>query len=183
MKGDCMFLCQKRNITNDVFMTFLWNKFILFFVNHLFEGTHFFRIKRFLLRICGLKIGKNTKIVGPIYFAPKAKLIIGHDCWIGKDCSIDGNGKVIIGNRCDIAPHVVFTTGGHQIGDENRRAGKGIINTITIGDGTWIGTRALLLNNIEIKPGCVIAAGSVVIRDQPSNVLIAGVPAQIKKEL
>ncbi len=121
--------------------------------------------------------------MGPIYFSNAIELTIGNNCWIGKNINLDGNGKIVLGNNIDIAPHVVITTGGHIIGNGKRRAGKGIINSISIGDGCWIGTNATIVNNTSIGKGCVIAAGSVVVKSTEANKLLAGIPAIIKKDL
>ena len=66
------------------------------------------------MRKLGHEIGEGTKIVGPIYCT--GKIIIGKDCWIGKNLIINGNGSVRIGDNCDVAPEVSFQTGGHEIG-------------------------------------------------------------------
>lgn len=152
-------------------------------INHFFSYTRFFLIKRCLLNWAEIKIGKDTRVVGPIYFSNAIELTIGNNCWIGKNINLDGNGKIILGNNIDIAPHVVITTGGHLIGNEIRRAGKGIINSISISDGCWIGTNATIVNNTSIGKGCVIAAGSVVVKSSEANKLLAGIPAIIKKDL
>lgn len=156
---------------------------ILFIINNFLSCTRFFKIKRYLLSLADIKIGKNTKVVGPIKFGSQINIKIGDNCWIGKDLNLDGNGEVIIGDNIDIAPYVVINTGGHKIGDRKRRAGDCIVNNITIESGTWIGTRATILNNIKIGESSVIAAGSIVIRDVDKNSLMAGNPAKIKRVL
>ena len=155
----------------------------LFIINNFLKGTRFFKVKNRLLKICGVKVGADTKIVGPIEFGTQIKITIGDKCWIGKNLSIDGNGYCNIGNNVDIGPHVVINTGGHEIGFKERRAGKGIINSIIIQDGTWIGTKTTIINDINIGKGVVIAAGSLVNRDVKANVMAAGVPITVKKEL
>lgn len=154
-----------------------------FIINHFLPYTRFFLLKRYLLTWAGIKIGENTKVVGPIYFSNAIELTIGKNCWIGKNINFDGNGKVFVGDNVDIAPHVVITTGGHLIGNEIRRAGNGIINSVSISDGCWIGTNATIVNNTYIGKGCVIAAGSVVVKSSSANKLLAGIPARIKKNL
>lgn len=159
------------------------NVFLLFIVNNILKGTRYFNIKRKILILCGLDIGEGTKIVGPIYFGNAIKIKIGENCWLGKNLSLDGNGQVNIGNNVDVAPHVVLNTGGHLVGHASRRAGKDIVNKITIHDGCWLGTRVTIINNTIVNKGVVIGAGSLVINDINKNVLIAGVPAIIKKNL
>ena len=137
--------------------------------------------KNKLLRWYGFSIGEGTRIVGPMDV--DGKLIIGENVFIGKNFSVYGNGTVEIGSNCDIAPSVTFLTGTHEIGDENRRAGNGKTMSTTVGEGTWIGARSLILPGLVIGKACVISAGAVVTKDVPDNVLVAGIPAQIKKRL
>ncbi len=154
-----------------------------FLVNKVYAGTKpkYFEKKRRLLNKIGYEIGEGTKVVGPIYCTGKLK--IGKNCWIGKSLMINGNGEVTIGDNCDIAPEVAFQTGGHLIGDSSRRAGKGIISNITVGDGCWIGTRATIINNTKIGNSCVVASCACVTKDIGDNLLVGGVPAKIIREL
>lgn len=50
-----------------------------------------------------------------------------------------------------------------------------------IGNDVWIGTGAILLRNLTIGDGAVIAAGAVVTGDVPPYAIVAGVPAKIVK--
>lgn len=152
-----------------------------FAVNRLLVGTRFYGLKRRLLGACGCRIGKNTRIVGPVYNT--GTLIVGDNCWIGKNLTVHGNGAVIIGDNCDIAPEVMFLTGGHRIGPPDRRAGAGETYEITVGSGTWIGARATILKNTHIGVGTVVAACACVTADTGDHVLVGGVPAGTIGEL
>lgn len=153
----------------------------LFLINHVFVGTARFEIKRRLLNSLGYKIGEGTKVVGPIECY--ADLTIGRDCWIGKNFKVNGNGTLVIGDNCDIAPEVTFLTGGHKVGDKHRRAGLGESYTITVGNGVWIGGRSTLLNNIYVGNGSVIAACACVNKNVKENELVGGVPARVIRVL
>jgi maltose O-acetyltransferase len=155
--------------------------FYLFLVNKVYVGTSNFEKKRRLLNKIGFEIGENTKIVGPIFCSGKLK--IGENCWIGKNLKVNGNGNVVIGSNCDIAPEVTFQTGGHLIGSMERRAGKGMIFSQTVGDGSWIGGRVTILNNTKIGKSCVVAGCACVTKDVPDNSLVGGVPAKIIRSL
>ena len=154
---------------------------VTFLVNHVYVGTHAFKRKRNLLRSIGWQIGDGTRIVGPI--TNTGTVQIGKDCWIGRDFTVNGNGAVIIGDRCDIAPQVTFLTGGHEIGTEERRAGKGEKYTVTVGNGCWIGARSTLGRNVTVGDSTVIAACACVMKDIPDNVLAGGVPAKVIRKL
>ena len=82
-----------------------------------------------------------------------------------------------------MGPEVTFQTGGHVIGDANRRAGLGEIYQQTVEDGTWIGGRSTICNNVTIGKGCVIAACACVVNDIPENTLVGGVPAKSIRRL
>ena len=51
---------------------------------------------------------------------------------------------------------------------------------IHIGEGCFIGTRAIILKGVTIGSGAVVAAGAVVTRDVPSGCLAIGNPAENK---
>lgn len=157
----------------------------MFLVNRVFAGTNpkFFGIKRKLLNSVGpkIKIGENSKVVGPICILGSLK--VGKDCWIGRCLTVNGNGSVIIGDNCDIAPEVTFLTGGHEIGDADRRAGKGEKYTIEVGRSTWIGARSTIGRNIKIGESSVVAACACVMKDVEENSLVGGVPARLIRKL
>lgn len=159
----------------------LRNKVCLFLVNRVYVGTRHFEKKRKLLNRIGHVIGENTKIVGPIECS--GKLITGKNCWIGKNFKINGNGTVTIGDDCDIAPEVTFQTGGHAIGSAERRAGRGINVSQSVGHGTWIGVRATILNETKIGDSCVVAGCACVTRDVENNSVVGGVPARLIRRL
>lgn len=160
-----------------------WRGFVLFLINNFLKGTRFFGIKRKLLNSCGIQIGEKTKIVGPFKVSNCSEICIGKDCWIGADFTVFGDGTVIIGDNCDFAPEVGLLTGSHEIGNEDRRAGKGILFKIKIGDGCWFGARSSVVGNVEVADMAVVGAGALVNKNVKSNTAVAGVPAKVIKEL
>lgn len=53
----------------------------------------------------------------------------------------------------------------------------------TIEDNVLIGANAVILEGVKIGKGSVVAAGSIVTTDVPENVVVAGAPAKIIKEV
>ena len=156
---------------------------IFYIVNHWLSYPGSFGLKRRMLNsLPQIQLGDNVKVVGPIK-TTIPRLIVGHDTWIGKNFYCNGNGSVTIGSNCDIAPEVIFNTGGHKIGDATHRGGDGIIFCQKVGNGCWIGARSTFVNNVEIGSGCVVAACACVTKDFSNNVVIGGVPAKIIKVL
>lgn len=54
---------------------------------------------------------------------------------------------------------------------------------VYIGKDVFIGMISLVLKGVTIGNGAVIGAGSVVIKDIPANVIAAGNPAKVIKQL
>ena len=54
---------------------------------------------------------------------------------------------------------------------------------IVIEDNVWIGMESLILGGVTIGENSVVAARSVVTKDVPPNMLVAGVPAKIVKKI
>ena len=54
---------------------------------------------------------------------------------------------------------------------------------VKIGEGAWIGERAIILKGVTIGRDSVIAAGSVVTKDVPARTVVAGNPARVVRVL
>lgn len=149
-------------------------------------STRVFSLKRSLWRAGGLKVADGVSINSGARVFGSGAVVIGTDAWIGIGCTfiVPDDAHVHIGARCDIAPDVMFECGSHKIGGEERRAGEGVSAPISIGDGTWIGARAVVLGGADVGAGCIIAAGAVVTAGvYPAQSLLAGVPARVLRQL
>ncbi len=88
---------------------------------------------------------------------------------------------VTIGKHVALAAQVTFIThdGGTYVFREQERYKKVIkYGRITIKDNCTIGYRTTILPGVVIGPNSVVAAGSIVTRNIPPNVLAAGNPAK-----
>ena len=57
------------------------------------------------------------------------------------------------------------------------------VTPVHLGDNVWLGDGAKVLKGVTIGENSVVAAGAVVTRDVPANVIVAGNPAQVVKAL
>ena len=128
----------------------------------------------------------NAEIISNCYFDNK-NVTIGRDSFVNRFCQFhsgESEGKgIYIGEKCYIAMNVNFCCITHEIGEEDMRAGRIISGGIYIENGVWIGANSVILPNITIGKGCIIAAGSVVTKDCDSNSLYGGNPARKLKAL
>ncbi|MDR1384749.1 MAG: acyltransferase [Planctomycetaceae bacterium] len=145
-------------------------------------GSVFRCLRVRIWRTVGFQLDKTVNIYLRAVL-DSGKIIVGKNTFIGNDVLITG-GTISIGKNCDIVPQCIIHAGFHNIGNHERRAGKSYAGEIIIGDGTWIGTGAIVLLGAYIGKGCVVAGGTVVKAViYPDNSLLAGCPAIIKKFL
>lgn len=136
-----------------------------------------------LLRLLGVKIGKNCIVRGGVQFQEGFSLTLGDNVFINTYALFDTAAPISIGRDVQIAYQVTFVTGGHEIGPHEGRAGAHKPEPIIVGDGAWIGARAVILPGVTIGAGAVVASGAVVTKDVLPDTLVAGVPARCLRSL
>ncbi len=143
--------------------------------------SRLFAVKRLLLKFAGCIIGSNVRVQQLRLLG--TKLEIGENSFIGAETMVSGpvTTKLTIGKNCDISNRVNFVLGTHKVGDTHHRAAEGYGENIVVGDGVWIGFAAMVLPGVKIGNGAIVAAGAVVTKDVPENVMVAGCPSTIKK--
>jgi len=114
-----------------------------------------------------VSIGKNAVIM------MGAVINIGAE--IGENSMIDMN--AVIGARGIIGKNVHVGVGAVIAGVLEPPSSRPAI----IEDGVLIGANSVVLEGIKVGKGSVVAAGSVVTKDVPENVVVAGSPARIVK--
>ena len=151
----------------------------------LLPETRCFGFKRWLLRRTGAKVGKNVRICSSVLFVGSGSLEIGDNTWIGHRCIISTSSSIKIGSDCDIAPNVYIGNGTHRITPDRKRiADIEISEDIIIENGCWLCAGSIILPGVTVKDKSVVAAGSVITRSPNEEmVLLAGIPAKIKKHL
>jgi maltose O-acetyltransferase len=110
-------------------------------------------------------------------------LSIGNGVFINSDCYIEAEAAVNIEDGVSIGVGAQLLTVSHAVGPQRKRAGDSTFGAITLGSGSWLGARVTVLPGVRIGPGAIVGAGSVVTRDVPPNVVVAGVPAKVLRTL
>jgi acetyltransferase-like isoleucine patch superfamily enzyme len=134
----------------------------------------------------GIRIG-NYVTIGRFssLVCKNADIEIGDHVNIGTSVKIivANQGKIRIGSRIDIGSGSHFSGGSYDysapdvLPSTQRLATKGI----EVGDLTWIGVGAILLDGVCIGTRSIVGAGAVVTKDIPDNCIAFGVPAEVKK--
>lgn len=140
-------------------------------------------IKGLILNIVGAKIGRNTVIYPGVWIYPGKGLTIGNDVDIAFGVIITTKGGVTIGDRTLIGYRSQLLSANHNIPlGKGKFFGAGhTYGPIDIKNDVWIGANTIILPNITIGEGAVIAAGSVVTKDVSPFTIVGGIPARIIK--
>lgn len=129
-----------------------------------------------LYNLVGLRVERS--VICPYVWFGSRNVSIGAGTFINYRCVFNTAGGISIGSDCDIAMDVAFVTSSHELGGPARRAGTPTAEPIRVGNGVWIGARALILPGVTIGDGAVVAAGAVVTGDIAPHSVYAGVPAR-----
>jgi len=108
---------------------------------------------------------------------------LGEGVFINYNCVFLDGGYIRIGRHTLIGPCCQLYTPQHPIDPVERREEKEYAHPITIGEDCWLGGGVIVCPGVTIGDRCIVAAGSVVTKDIPSDSLVAGNPAIIKRKL
>lgn len=138
-------------------------------------------IRDILSQITGSEIDKSVDVFTPLYINYGKHTKIGKNVFINFDCTFLDLGGITIEDSVLIAPKVSLLSEGHPIPPETRHSL--MVGHIHIKKNAWIGANATILQGVTIGENSVVAAGSVVSKDVPDNVIVGGTPAKIIKEI
>jgi len=138
-------------------------------------------ILQILSEITGKITDESVAVFPPLYINNGKNLQIGKNVFINFDCTFLALGGIIIEDNVLIAPKVSLLSEGHPI-DPNQRHSL-VPGKIHIKKNAWIGANATILPGVTIGENAVVAAGAVVSKDVPDNVVVGGVPAKIIRSI
>ncbi|HIJ74748.1 MAG TPA: acyltransferase [Candidatus Hydrogenedentes bacterium] len=146
----------------------------------------------------------TTQFDGPVHAVKGSRVIFGEHCRLGRNALFETAGagqitlganvrvnagtvivssaQVTIGDDCLIGEYVSIRDADHGMApDTPMRLQQQEAAPIAIGRDVWIGRGAAVLKGVTVGDGAVIAANSVVTKDVPPMVVVAGVPANVIK--
>lgn len=139
-----------------------------------FSAIPFSGMRVALLRCFGASIGEGAVIKPGTRVKYPWRFRAGDNCWLGEDCWIDNLAPVELGDDVCISQGAYLCTGNHDWSDP---AFGLILSSITLGNGSWVGARALLAPGVSLGDSAVAAAGSIVTKSIPAGEIHAGNPA------
>jgi acetyltransferase-like isoleucine patch superfamily enzyme len=139
------------------------------------------QVRNRLGEIIGTQLDETTTVFAPFYTNFGRFTQIGKHVFINHACSFLDMGGITIEDDVLIGPRVNLVTENHPLDPADRKAL--ICKPITIKRNAWIGAAATILPGVTIGENAVVAAGAVVSKDVPDNMVVAGIPAKIIKPI
>jgi acetyltransferase-like isoleucine patch superfamily enzyme len=114
------------------------------------------------------------------------KIKIGYATTLGYNNLLGGT--ITIGKYCQLGVDVALHATNHPISYMTTYINQNLFqgdlkqlkeeNVIEIGHDVWIGHGVVIVGNVTIGNGAILAAGCVVTKDVPPYTIVAGVPAK-----
>lgn len=126
--------------------------------------------------------GESVWLQPPFFCDYGTNIELGERVYFNFDCVVLDVCRVRIGSYTLFGPAVQIYTAVHPLDAAERRkveSGK----PIEIGENVWVGGGAILLPGVRIGDRSVIAAGSVVTKDVPSDVVAVGNPCRVLRPI
>ena len=138
-------------------------------------------IRKLMSELIGQELDEGFGLFPPFYTDCGRNIHIEKNVFINSGCKFQDQGGVYIGENSLIGHNVILATLNHDM-DPYHRADLHP-KPIHIGKRVWIGSGSMILPGITIGDNSIVGAGSVVTKDVPPNVIVAGNPAKFIKNI
>ncbi|MFJ8259763.1 colanic acid biosynthesis acetyltransferase WcaF [Peribacillus asahii] len=154
----------------------IWMIFEFLFITNPLQFSSKLRVV--VLRLFGAKIAHGVIMRSRVRVRFPWNLKIGENCWIGEGVWISNKDLVEIGDNVVISQETFITTGSHEV----NKTMDTIVKPVIIKGGSWITSRCIILQGVEIGVNSVITPGSVVNRSLKGNEIYGGNPVKFIKK-
>ena len=130
-----------------------------------------------LREITRSQVPDTVRVFTPLNINYGPGVRFGDDCFLNFGCTLLAIGGITIGDGAFIGPHCVLATEYHPEDPATRHTL--LTKPIVIGRNAWLGADVKVLAGVTIGENAIVAAGSVVTKDVPANMVVAGSPARV----
>ena len=138
-------------------------------------------IRKLMSELIGQELDEGFGLFPPFYTDCGRNIHIEKNVFINSGCKFQDQGGVYIGENSLIGHNVILATLNHEM-DPYHRADLHP-KPIHIGKRVWIGSGSMILPGITIGDNSIVGAGSIVTKNVPPNVIVAGNPAKFIKNI
>lgn len=134
-------------------------------------------IREYLRQITEHDIPDTVRVFPPFHINYGGSTTLGDDCFINFGCTFLALGGITIEDGVFIGPHCVLATEYHP--EEPTKRHTLLTKPIVVKRNAWLGADVKVLAGVTIGENAIVAAGSVVTKDVPDNMVVAGCPARV----
>ena len=127
--------------------------------------------------------GQNYHIEPNFWCDYGYNISLGENFYSNHNLVILDPAEVLFGDNVFIGPNCGFYTAEHPINYKERNKGLEFAKPIKVGNNVWFGGNVTVIGGVTIGDNVTIGAGSVIVKDLPSNVLAVGNPCKVIKEI
>lgn len=128
--------------------------------------------------------GEGLCILPPVYANWGLRnLHVGKNVFFNFNAILVDDADIFIGDDCLIGPGCQLITAQHPVSPGLRKRQLQYNKPIHMGNNVWLGAGAVILPGVTIGDNSIVAAGSVVTRDVEPNVIVAGSPARVLRNI
>ncbi len=138
-------------------------------------------VRDYMRQITGSEIDETLRIFTPFHINYGKKTTFGRDCFVNFGCTFLALGGITIEDDVFIGPQCVLATEYHPENPETRHSL--LTKPIVVKRNAWLGANVTVLAGVTIGENAIAAAGSVVTKDVPDNMVVAGSPARVIREI
>ena len=138
-------------------------------------------VRDYMRQITGSDIDETLRIFTPFHINYGKKTTFGRDCFANFGCTFLALGGITIEDDVSIGPHCVLATEYHP--EEPATRHSLLTKPIVVKRNAWLGANVTVLAGVTIGENAIVAAGSVVTKDVPDNMVVAGSPAKVIREI
>jgi putative colanic acid biosynthesis acetyltransferase WcaF len=135
--------------------------------------------RRFLLRLFGAKISDHVLIRPTAKITYPWKVTIGEYSWIGDDVVLYSLGEIQIGSHTVISQNTYICSGSH---DFNRVTFDIYEELVKIGNQVWVASDVFISPGVTVGDGTIVGVRSLVLKDLPAGKICYGSPAEVVKD-
>ena len=138
-------------------------------------------VRQYLSEITVSEVPDTVRVFTPFNINYGRTTRFGDDSFVNFGCTFLALGGITIEDGVFIGPHCVLATEYHPENPATRHSL--LTKPIVIKRNAWLGADVKVLAGVTIGENAIVAAGSVVTKDVPDNMVVAGSPARIVRPI
>jgi maltose O-acetyltransferase len=128
------------------------------------------------------RVGEGCFYLDQIVWLNGDRIEMGDHVAFNYGCYVNGYGGLLIADGAEFGPYTMIHTANHKMDDPDRpvtQQGWEVDRPVEIGANCWIGMGVCILPSVRVGDGCVVGAGSVVVKDLEPYSIAVGNPARV----